>query len=116
MADEKNTENSEGSIPDKGAEAPAGSKGEGANLDFILDIPLELSVELGKTKMLVNDLLQLVLVAVSPQLDTCTVYAAELLAAAGDDIRSDVGQLAIEFGDLILVVRQILVLQVVDIR
>lgn len=28
-------------------------------LDFILDIPLELSVELGKTKMIVNDLLQL---------------------------------------------------------
>lgn len=28
-------------------------------LDFILDIPLELSVELGRTKMLVNDLLQL---------------------------------------------------------
>jgi flagellar motor switch protein FliN/FliY len=33
-------------------------KGE-MNLDFILDIPLELSVELGKTRMLVNDLLQL---------------------------------------------------------
>ncbi|MCK5100684.1 MAG: flagellar motor switch protein FliN [Desulfobacteraceae bacterium] len=33
---------------------------EGANqLDFILDIPLELSVELGRTKMLVNNLLQL---------------------------------------------------------
>ena len=29
------------------------------DLDFILDIPLELSVELGKTKMLINDLLQL---------------------------------------------------------
>lgn len=28
-------------------------------LDFILDIPLELSVELGRTKMLVNNLLQL---------------------------------------------------------
>ncbi|MBF0227456.1 MAG: flagellar motor switch protein FliN [Desulfobacterales bacterium] len=28
-------------------------------LDFILDIPLELSVELGRTKMLVHDLLQL---------------------------------------------------------
>lgn len=28
-------------------------------LDFILDIPLELSVELGKAKLLVNDLLQL---------------------------------------------------------
>jgi len=32
---------------------------EALELDFILDIPLELSVELGKTKMLVNDLLQL---------------------------------------------------------
>ena len=29
------------------------------DLDFILDIPLDLSVELGRTKMLVNDLLQL---------------------------------------------------------
>ncbi len=29
------------------------------DLDFILDIPLELSVELGKTRMLINDLLQL---------------------------------------------------------
>lgn len=28
-------------------------------LSFILDIPLELSVELGKTRMIVNDLLQL---------------------------------------------------------
>jgi len=32
---------------------------ERTDLDFILDIPLELSVELGKTKMLINDLLQL---------------------------------------------------------
>jgi len=30
-----------------------------SQLDFILDIPLELSVELGRTKMLVNNLLQL---------------------------------------------------------
>lgn len=29
------------------------------DLDFILDIPLELAVELGRTKMQVNDLLQL---------------------------------------------------------
>ncbi len=28
-------------------------------LAFILDIPLELSVELGKSRMLINDLLQL---------------------------------------------------------
>ncbi|MCP4579111.1 MAG: flagellar motor switch protein FliN [Deltaproteobacteria bacterium] len=30
-----------------------------SDLDFILDIPLEVTVELGRTKMLVNDLLQL---------------------------------------------------------
>ena len=29
------------------------------DLDFILDIPLEVSVELGRTRMLINDLLQL---------------------------------------------------------
>ena len=29
------------------------------NLDFILDIPLEVTVELGRTKMLISDLLQL---------------------------------------------------------
>ncbi|MDR1545270.1 MAG: flagellar motor switch protein FliN [Deltaproteobacteria bacterium] len=28
-------------------------------LDFILDIPLEISVELGRTRMIINDLLQL---------------------------------------------------------
>lgn len=39
----------------KNADADAG----GRDLDFILDIPLELSVELGRTRMLVNDLLQL---------------------------------------------------------
>ena len=44
----------------------AGEDGSGFNmdqdardLDFILDIPLELTVELGRTKMMVNDLLQL---------------------------------------------------------
>ena len=29
------------------------------NMDFILDIPLEISVELGRTKMIISDLLQL---------------------------------------------------------
>jgi len=32
---------------------------EKQNLDFILDLPLEISVELGRTKMLIGDLLQL---------------------------------------------------------
>lgn len=29
------------------------------SLDFVLDIPLEVSVELGRTRMIINDLLQL---------------------------------------------------------
>ncbi|MHB1661265.1 MAG: flagellar motor switch protein FliN [bacterium] len=37
---------------DKTAEAPK-------NLDFILDIPLTISVELGRNKMVINDMLQL---------------------------------------------------------
>lgn len=36
--------------------APEGSK---RDLDFILDIPLEVSAELGRTKLLINELLQL---------------------------------------------------------
>ena len=38
-----------------------GAKNNGlpTNMDFLLDIPLEISVELGRTKMLINDLLQL---------------------------------------------------------
>jgi len=41
-------------------ENPVPDEDSGAkDLDFILDIPLELSVELGRTRMLVNDLLQL---------------------------------------------------------
>lgn len=36
-----------------------GHGSEPQDIDFILDIPLELSVELGRRKMLVNDLLQL---------------------------------------------------------
>jgi len=52
MAEEKNnTEDQEGMDETE-------ARGE-RELDFILDIPLELSVELGKAKMLVNDLLQL---------------------------------------------------------
>jgi len=60
MDEEKNTAQAENST-----ETDVNNEGSGtesdthADLDFILDIPLELSVELGKTKMLVNDLLQL---------------------------------------------------------
>lgn len=39
--------------------AKTSPSGQARSLDFILDIPLEISVELGRTKMVINDLLQL---------------------------------------------------------
>ena len=35
------------------------AKGKVGNFDFVLDIPLEVTVELGRARMLINDLLQL---------------------------------------------------------
>ena len=35
------------------------AKGGPVNMDFVLDIPLEVTVELGRTKMLINDMLKL---------------------------------------------------------
>ncbi|CAB1076969.1 Flagellar motor switch protein FliN [Olavius algarvensis Delta 1 endosymbiont] len=37
----------------------AGAGDGSANMEFVLDIPLEVAVELGRTKMLINDLLKL---------------------------------------------------------
>jgi flagellar motor switch protein FliN len=46
---------------DNGEEGQATEKGEegATNIDLILDIPLSVTVELGRSKMLINDLLQL---------------------------------------------------------
>jgi flagellar motor switch protein FliN/FliY len=46
-------------LPDMGPDAKAGSSSGKRDLDFILDIPLEVSAELGRTKLLINELLQL---------------------------------------------------------
>ncbi len=54
MSDETNGATEEAAAAEGGQESP-----ETQDLEFILDIPLELSVELGRRKMLVNDLLQL---------------------------------------------------------
>ncbi|MBW1711686.1 MAG: flagellar motor switch protein FliN [Deltaproteobacteria bacterium] len=56
MTDELNDSGEELTSPPAETEAKAKSV---TDLDFILDIPLEVSVELGRTSMLVNDLLQL---------------------------------------------------------
>ena len=46
----------DGELEDAGETAPPG---ETKSLDLILDIPLTVTVELGRSKMLINDLLQL---------------------------------------------------------
>lgn len=59
-----------------------------ANLDFILDIPLEISVELGRTKMLVHDLLKLgqgsVIELTKTAGETLEIMANSRLIAKGD--------------------------------
>mgnify|MGYP001056873814 CR=1 FL=1 len=47
-----------GALEEFGEPGEGGGKG-GHSIDFILDIPLEVTVELGRTSMLINDLLQL---------------------------------------------------------
>ncbi len=49
----------EGAIQFPPLERNSSEKSAPRDLDFILDIPLDISVELGRTNMLVNDLLQL---------------------------------------------------------
>ena len=43
----------------QGAKPSARRGGREQSLEFVLDIPLEVSVELGRTRMVINDLLQL---------------------------------------------------------
>ena len=58
--DETAVEEKEGVVDEEGSAETAGEEsGEPASLDLILDIPLAVTVELGRSKMLINDLLQL---------------------------------------------------------
>ncbi len=57
--DDNQPADKERKIPDKGkSNAEVGAKFS-ADMDFLLDVPLEISVELGRTKMLINELLKL---------------------------------------------------------
>jgi flagellar motor switch protein FliN/FliY len=63
-ASEKSREMMEKSVTAKSDATPPGTpektgKGKANNLDFILDIPFEVTVELGRARMIVHDLLQL---------------------------------------------------------
>ena len=61
---------------------------QSARLDFILDIPLEITVELGRTRMLIHDLLKLgqgsVIELGKPAGDTLEILANNRLIAKGD--------------------------------
>ena len=46
-------------IPEPVVSAPNEKKGKPSSIDLLLDIPLEISAELGRTRMIINDLLQL---------------------------------------------------------
>lgn len=60
MSDENTIEGGEGKENLQQPELKnAGNEGQAQSIDFLLDVPLSLSVELGRAKMLVNDLLQL---------------------------------------------------------
>ena len=59
MADETTQPPGEFQGKDFGAGPGATAAGAARPIDFLLDVPLTLSVELGRTRVLVNDLLQL---------------------------------------------------------
>jgi len=58
-AGETAVEEKEEVVDEEGSETAGEERGEPASLDLILDIPLTVTVELGRSKMLINDLLQL---------------------------------------------------------
>jgi flagellar motor switch protein FliN/FliY len=54
------SKDSTGASPEGTAHTAKGSSSkESVNMEFVLDIPLEITVELGRTKMLINDMLKL---------------------------------------------------------
>lgn len=66
--------------------------GDAQNLDFLLDIPLEVTVELGRTKMIINNLLQLTQGSV-----------VELSKAAGELVEIYVNNKLLGKGEVIVV-------------
>lgn len=59
-----------------------------SNMDFILDIPLEITIELGRTKMLISELLKLgqgsIIELSKATGDTLEILANQRLIAKGD--------------------------------
>lgn len=102
MASDNTTEKAVATAGEKPAGAPSAATsprdaaprrvgahgGEGDNLDLLLDIPLEITIELGRTRMLINDLLKLgqgsVIELHKEAGDTLEILANNRLIAKGD--------------------------------
>lgn len=102
MADKQNHAPSEPGTGAKPAQPPPGTAGsfevsnyaanghagDGENLDLLLDIPLEITIQLGRTKMMINDLLKLgqgsVIELPKEAGDTLEIMANNRLIAKGD--------------------------------
>ncbi|GAB6908861.1 Flagellar motor switch protein FliN (fragment) [Desulfosarcina cetonica] len=71
-----------------GTDAAVLDGGSSENLDLLLDIPLEITIELGRTRMLINDLLKLgqgsVIELGKEAGDTLEILANNRLIAKGD--------------------------------
>jgi len=89
----KSEESIETSTGVSGQKQPDTSAGDGSvNMEFVLDIPLEVTVELGRTKMLINDLLKLGQGSV-----------IELTKLAGESLDILANQKAIARGEVVVV-------------
>lgn len=102
MAEKKNHSTSRAAASGKSTKRPSGAIGSieipklntkeagegGENLDLLLDIPLEITIELGRTKMLINDLLKLgqgaIIELPKEAGDTLEILANNRLIAKGD--------------------------------
>ena len=81
------TQEANGAYAFSNLKGPSGDS-QSARLDFILDIPLEITVELGRTRMLIHDLLRLgqgsVIELGKPAGETLEILANNRLIAKGD--------------------------------
>jgi flagellar motor switch protein FliN/FliY len=83
---------SETKVASPPGDLPNSNSREVANLDFVLDIPLEVSVELGRAKLLISELLQLGQGSV-----------IELTKLAGEPLEIFVNQKLIARGEVVVV-------------
>ena len=123
MAEEKDTQTraegqaSEAGETEKTRAEGGGSKNDGPtgrkenyDIDLILDIPLQISVEFGRTKMLVNDLLQLgqgsVVDLGKPVGESLDIYVSDTLVARGEAVVVD-NKVGVRITDIISPVERV---------